>query len=159
MSVGSAAIKVYDGFDSVQFYADHMNVSNYHIDYPPAEGTLATTQDIFDLVPYTFAEADPEAPAVELLNRTNTIVSAQQGTDINLTFASTEDGKMSDMWLNVCCPLSVTSELFINWPHSAVPKDGDYDNLSVQLSAWNTYMIVEKRPGTFMVARTVEDIG
>lgn len=65
---------------------------------------------------------------------------------------------MSDMWLNVYCPLSVTSPITIGWPHSVVPKDGDYGNLSVQLSAWNTYMIVEKRPGTFMVAREVEEL-
>ena len=81
-------------------------------------------------LPYTFEEGDIQAPAIELLNRTNTIVSAQQGVDINLSFASIENGKMSEMWLNVYCPLSVTSQT-LNWPHNVVPKNGNYDNLSV----------------------------
>ncbi len=116
-----------------------------------------TAQLVSQIGDVSYSFVTPQDPNdFDLADRTNTQVTANsEPMEVGLPYGST--GKMRDMWLTVLVPSSVTTPSIV-WYGTVKAKDGDATNLELQPNAYNTFMIAEKRPNVFMVAREVEEL-
>lgn len=82
------------------------------------------------------------------------------GKNIKITIGSlpaTVTGVMRDLWFTVYCPYDTVPSL--DWPAVCEPRDGDATSMQVAANAYTTFMIAEKYPDYFVVARVVTDEG